>query len=926
MEGKTSKLELYPGASKGPSSGPQGDMDPHHRSSKASANFPDINQESVGKKPHHGRSFSYERNKIATNGPIGMAKEGSKGGTIGAVEAQGSSSVNQNGGLYIGGGKMGGSHGSSGPTTATSGKADVVEPPPQVLHVRSNSAGSIKMTKSLGSSYWNSGNPNSYEGGLNAGGRTAGGVKGDNGVETMSSSGSSNGGSPAQDLGKGSKAHVESSSGGSKVRGLGNLSGRGGAVNAKSQSSSQATSRGGLSTPRNSGEFNIPINGNVMVNRGNSTPRHSGEFSVGGTGPGSSSSTSSPHTSGELGGAKANLNSFSKSSPDSGNSNAKSGPIRAPSVEGNITGGRVNTGLNAGKGGGKSMPGSPPRPTPASIPNLGNLRRANWIAGHSKSCEKIDCPIGNILNPNHGPPSSNGNIMLSGYASNGKCAGKSDAMKNGVDVARSGNADPMSDSVLLMKRGLSSCNSEEVKNIGNELYRKRNFAEALSLYERAISLSPGQASYRSNKAAALTGLGRLPEAVYECEEAIKLDSLYGRAHHRAASLYLRLGLVESSKRHFQSAGQQSNDQELQQVEQVKAHISKCIEMRKVANWKLVVRESDAAVVAGADSAPQVFGYKAEALLKLRKPDEADVVLSRAQKIEEALTKLGITPADSFLYVVRAQLDMALGRFEEAVTAAQSAVRVDPRKAEALDILRKARTVCLARSSGNELFKMSKFFEACAAYGEGLESDPMNAVLLCNRAACRSKIGQWEKAVEDCNAALDVQPNYTKALMRRADCNAKLERWEDALNDYEYLLKELPGDRDVAQGVFEAQAALKKARGEEMYRTKFGSDMEEVSDKDQFREAVTFPGLVVVQFIARWNDRCREILPFMEVLCKRYPAVNFIKVDVEENPYLAKKESVNSVPTFKLYKNGTKMKEMLGPSQQALEYAVQQFSL
>ena len=108
------------------------------------------------------------------------------------------------------------------------------------------------------------------------------------------------------------------------------------------------------------------------------------------------------------------------------------------------------------------------------------------------------------------------------------------------------------------------------------------------------------------------------------------------------------------------------------------------------------------------------------------------------------------------------------RFDDAVHAAESAVKLDPRNPEAVGLLRKAHAVCQTRRVGNKLFNAGKFFEACAAYGEGLESDPTNAVLLCNRAACRSKIGQWEKAIEDCNAALNAQPNYIKALMRRAN--------------------------------------------------------------------------------------------------------------------------------------------------------------
>ena len=71
-------------------------------------------------------------------------------------------------------------------------------------------------------------------------------------------------------------------------------------------------------------------------------------------------------------------------------------------------------------------------------------------------------------------------------------------------------------------------------------------------------------------------------------------------------------------------------------------------------------------------------------------------------------------------------------------------------------------------------KKTKFSEASVAYGEGLEHDPYNSVLLCNRAACRSKLGQFEKAVEDCNASLSLRPSYSKARLRRADCNAKVK--------------------------------------------------------------------------------------------------------------------------------------------------------
>lgn len=92
---------------------------------------------------------------------------------------------------------------------------------------------------------------------------------------------------------------------------------------------------------------------------------------------------------------------------------------------------------------------------------------------------------------------------------------------------------------MLVKRMLASTDPEEIKNTGNDQYKKGNFAEALSLYDRAVSLAPNRASYRSNRAATLIGLGRLSEAYQECEESLKLDASYVRAQQRLVSLCVR---------------------------------------------------------------------------------------------------------------------------------------------------------------------------------------------------------------------------------------------------------------------------------------------------------------------------------------------------------------------------------------------------
>lgn len=145
---------------------------------------------------------------------------------------------------------------------------------------------------------------------------------------------------------------------------------------------------------------------------------------------------------------------------------------------------------------------------------------------------------------------SSGNVMLHGNLGNLRQPGNSEdvysrneqpAPANGRwstgNVAKK-NEGPRKPDVFC--RALSTrMDPEELKILGNEDYKNGRFPEALALYEAAISIDPDKASYRSNKSAALTAMGKLLEAALECREAIRIDPSYQRAHNRLATLYVR---------------------------------------------------------------------------------------------------------------------------------------------------------------------------------------------------------------------------------------------------------------------------------------------------------------------------------------------------------------------------------------------------
>ncbi|KAK4714689.1 hypothetical protein R3W88_020596 [Solanum pinnatisectum] len=549
------------------------------------------------------------------------------------------------------------------------------------------------------------------------------------------------------------------------------------------------------------------------------------------------------------------------------------------------------------------------------------------------------CPSGKILKTGMASKSSKTDVLGSGtgYYGHGSIMRGGAGVKSGGGAVGGADAGATQTANLrgvmagdTMKRGMLNTDPEELKKLGNENYRKGYFVEALNLYDKAIAISPGNAAYHCNRAASLIGLKRLPEAVRECEEAIRLDPSYVRAHHRLGSLLLSFGQVEKARSHICFQGHQPDQAELQKLQAVEKYIGKFTDARRVGDWTSMLREVNAAIASGADASPQLFACRAEALLKLHQVEDAELSLSITRKHELSAgspqSKIFGMLSEAYVFFVQAQIDLAMGRFESAISAVERAGHIDPRNIEVSVFLNNTRSVGRARTRGNDLFKSERYTEACAAYGEGLRRDSSNSVLYCNRAACWYKLGQWEKAVDDCNQALTFQPHYTKALLRKAASNTKLERWAEAVRDYEVLRKALPYDTEVAESLFHAQVALKRSRGEDIHNMKFGGEVELVSGLEQFQAAISSPCASVVHFKAASNLQCKQISPFLDSLTTKYPSINFLKVDVEESPAIANAENVRIVPTFKIYKKGSRVKEMICPSQEVLESSVRHYSI
>eukprot|EP00591_Stephanopyxis_turris_P005302 CAMPEP_0195524130 /NCGR_PEP_ID=MMETSP0794_2-20130614/23801_1 /TAXON_ID=515487 /ORGANISM="Stephanopyxis turris, Strain CCMP 815" /LENGTH=369 /DNA_ID=CAMNT_0040654291 /DNA_START=101 /DNA_END=1206 /DNA_ORIENTATION=+ len=88
---------------------------------------------------------------------------------------------------------------------------------------------------------------------------------------------------------------------------------------------------------------------------------------------------------------------------------------------------------------------------------------------------------------------------------------------------------------------MSSTPAVNAKEAGNALLKARNFEGAILKYSEAISLDGSQPTFYSNRALALSKLGRYSESVDDCNDAIARDPSFAKAYYYKADALLKCG-------------------------------------------------------------------------------------------------------------------------------------------------------------------------------------------------------------------------------------------------------------------------------------------------------------------------------------------------------------------------------------------------
>lgn len=95
---------------------------------------------------------------------------------------------------------------------------------------------------------------------------------------------------------------------------------------------------------------------------------------------------------------------------------------------------------------------------------------------------------------------------------------------------------------------------------------------------------------------------------------------------------------------------------------------------------------------------------------------------------------------------------------------------------------------------------------------------------------------------------------------------------------------------------------------------------QINEENFEKEVLKSEGTVLVDFYADWCGPCKMMSPVIDTIAEENEAVKVGKINVDENPDLAEKYNVMSIPTIMVFKAGNLAKTFVGvtPKEQILD--------
>lgn len=104
-----------------------------------------------------------------------------------------------------------------------------------------------------------------------------------------------------------------------------------------------------------------------------------------------------------------------------------------------------------------------------------------------------------------------------------------------------------------------------------------------------------------------------------------------------------------------------------------------------------------------------------------------------------------------------------------------------------------------KSRGNEAFQKGDYPTAIKCYTEAIKRNPEDAKIYSNRAACFTKLAEFQMALRDCDECIRLDPKFIKGYLRKGGIHLGLKEESRAMDAYQKALDLDPNCQEAMDG-------------------------------------------------------------------------------------------------------------------------------